>query len=340
MATLPPTVAERLILPRTATFSTATIPASQRLPYLVDYFAREMFRVDWRPLSDEAPQPFRAAVRIVAAENGVSTIDYVCSGGIAERSRASASREEEDALILYREREHTNLFITPDGSEYKTRRQGLLIYPTDMPITSVQAAGQDTSFVGVRLPMKLIASVTSLKARPRIGLLDSEGPFVRIVSDFIASWSQHHGLLAAPEGEAATTTLIHLLSVFLGADTREPSLRVSMGAARLQAAVTIIARNLHRPELTPDLIARQFGISTRQLHLDFEPTGVSVSRRILEMRLDLAARQLREDPNRSIADIAFSCGFDGLSTFYRVFKARYGMTATEWRAVALLDGGA
>lgn len=33
----------------------------------------------------------------------------------------------------------------------------------------------------------------------------------------------------------------------------------------------------------------------------------------------------------TITEVAYSCGFDSLATFYRAFKAEFGMTASEAR---------
>jgi AraC-like DNA-binding protein len=41
---------------------------------------------------------------------------------------------------------------------------------------------------------------------------------------------------------------------------------------------------------------------------------------------------MREAPERLIADIATSCGFESLATYYRVFNAAYGMAPGDFRA--------
>lgn len=40
---------------------------------------------------------------------------------------------------------------------------------------------------------------------------------------------------------------------------------------------------------------------------------------------------------RGIDEIAFSCGFDSIATFYRVFRATYGMTPNDARRMARQD---
>ncbi|MBV9347498.1 MAG: helix-turn-helix domain-containing protein, partial [Pseudolabrys sp.] len=40
----------------------------------------------------------------------------------------------------------------------------------------------------------------------------------------------------------------------------------------------------------------------------------------------------RARAQHSVSDIAYQCGFSDLSTFYRAFKRRYGMTPTDLRS--------
>ena len=40
---------------------------------------------------------------------------------------------------------------------------------------------------------------------------------------------------------------------------------------------------------------------------------------------------------RGIHEIAFSCGFDSIATFYRVFRATYGMTPGDARRLPPQD---
>ncbi|WP_163341837.1 helix-turn-helix domain-containing protein, partial [Escherichia coli] len=63
-------------------------------------------------------------------------------------------------------------------------------------------------------------------------------------------------------------------------------------------------------------VAGLMGISTRQLHMIFEPSGVSVARMIKTARLAEAFRLITTQPERRLTEIAFACGFDSLATFY------------------------
>jgi AraC-like DNA-binding protein len=115
---------------------------------------------------------------------------------------------------------------------------------------------------------------------------------------------------------------------------RQHDIRAALRAGLLHAAREIVGRDLHLPDLTPAAVATELGISLRQLHVLFEPTGVSFARTLTAVRLQHAQKLLQSMPARGIDDVAFACGFDSIATFYRVFRATYGMTPGDVRAAS------
>lgn len=49
------------------------------------------------------------------------------------------------------------------------------------------------------------------------------------------------------------------------------------------------------------------------------------------MRIEEARKMLDEHSELTIEAIAFSCGFNIPSTFYRMFRKEYGISPTEYR---------
>ncbi|MGU3495416.1 helix-turn-helix domain-containing protein [Xanthobacteraceae bacterium A53D] len=113
-----------------------------------------------------------------------------------------------------------------------------------------------------------------------------------------------------------------------------PAARAALRAGFLHAARDILIRDLHKPALSPEAVARELAISVRQVHVVFEPAGLSFSRTLASLRIRRAARMLRNDPGASISQIAFSCGFESLSAFYRAFQATYAMAPRDMRQTA------
>lgn len=113
----------------------------------------------------------------------------------------------------------------------------------------------------------------------------------------------------------------------------EPENRAALRLALLQAARAILRRDLGRPDLSPFLVARELGVSPRQLHILFEPSGLSFARTLTGFRLERVLNLLLYRPERTVADIAYACGFDSLATFYRAFRAAHGMTPLDMRSL-------
>jgi AraC-like DNA-binding protein len=69
----------------------------------------------------------------------------------------------------------------------------------------------------------------------------------------------------------------------------------------------------------------------------FQTVGVSVCRWIRQSRLDRCAAQFadRTQRDRSITDIAFSCGFNDAAHFSRLFRAEFRQTPSQYRESAL-----
>jgi len=112
-----------------------------------------------------------------------------------------------------------------------------------------------------------------------------------------------------------------------------PEVRAALRTGLCYAARDIMMRKKSRQNLTPAAVAKELGISLRQLHVVFEGAELSFSRTLSSMRIEEAKRLLLESPALPITQIAFGCGFDSLATFYRVFAATYGGTPGDIRAM-------
>ena len=89
----------------------------------------------------------------------------------------------------------------------------------------------------------------------------------------------------------------------------------------------LIDRHLTEQHLTPDWLARRLGVSQRTLQNDFNQLDVTVTSLIRTRRLHLARDQLaqmrRGDCETTIAEIAYSSGFNDISYFNRSFKKTF-----------------
>jgi AraC-like DNA-binding protein len=116
-------------------------------------------------------------------------------------------------------------------------------------------------------------------------------------------------------------------------DNREIARLRGLRAARLAAVLRMIRRDYADASLSPDVVARRVGISTRYLHNLLHDTGTSFSQRLQELRLSKALQLLQQRPASAckISDAAYEAGFLDLSHFNRLFRRRYGATPTVMR---------
>jgi len=99
------------------------------------------------------------------------------------------------------------------------------------------------------------------------------------------------------------------------------------------SACQVIALRFGDPDLTPDQIARDIGVSTRTLARTFAANSETIMRRVFDERVREAARLLAEpeSAHRSVTDVAFACGFNDVSHFGRIFAGKMHMTPSQWR---------
>lgn len=97
--------------------------------------------------------------------------------------------------------------------------------------------------------------------------------------------------------------------------------------------IAYLRANLANPALSPKLLADRMGVSVRTVHNRFEDAGLTFGRWVSEQRL-LACHKVLSDPvfdAQSVSEIAFAWGFNDLSHFNKVFRARFGTTPTSVR---------
>jgi len=96
---------------------------------------------------------------------------------------------------------------------------------------------------------------------------------------------------------------------------------------------SIMRESLEDSLLNPETLASRANVSKRYLHSLFASYGTTFGKELIGMRLE-RARQMLDDTRyrgRSIAEIAFACGFVEQSHFARRFRHRYGASPTAYR---------
>lgn len=97
----------------------------------------------------------------------------------------------------------------------------------------------------------------------------------------------------------------------------------------------IISRKLYlQPDFSREELIKLVRISKNRFSPLFKQyANTSFSGYVNNLRLEYAARLLKEYPEYSIDSIALSSGISSTTTFYRLFVGRFGMTPAEYRVI-------
>lgn len=140
-------------------------------------------------------------------------------------------------------------------------------------------------------------------------------------------------LLASPEAKPQAPlpeALFAILEAFLADATPSADLHPSL---ILDKALHEISVRYADPALGPQELADRLGISLRSLQRAFEKIGETPRQRIAAVRLERAYEYLKGNyvdmPQQSVTDIAFLCGFNDLSHFYKMFRRRFDIAPGE-----------
>lgn len=113
--------------------------------------------------------------------------------------------------------------------------------------------------------------------------------------------------------------------------------RIGARHPKLVSIIEKMEENLEDP-LSPSLLAKQAGLSTRQLERLFRRyLDRSPKRYYLELRLK-KARSLLLQTDMSVINVALACGFSSPSHFSKCYRAYYGRTPYRERGVPATVG--
>jgi transcriptional regulator GlxA family with amidase domain len=170
--------------------------------------------------------------------------------------------------------------------------------------------------------------------------LPGDSPLGSLLGTAINAAKAQAPLLSDELGEGVLRNLSGLLALACGASEEGADQgRDSLRSAQLAAVKRHIDLHLGDPGLTPASAAAAIGVSVRQLHRLFEPTGSSFARYLLRQRL-LRCRDTiagATGTGRSVIDIAFGWGFNSMATFYRAFASEFGGAPTVLRTASRRD---
>jgi AraC-like DNA-binding protein len=175
------------------------------------------------------------------------------------------------------------------------------------------------------VPQSLIQSRLELGQMIKGGQLDTTSGVGRLLFTQICELARDFGTQYEDKGFGIKWSSIELCAV--AANTLQKPIERAP-KSHLHRIQTYILENLQDSNLSVGSIATANGISIRYLHTLFASNFTTVSRWVLEQRLERCrdALSARTDSKCVVKDVAFQWGFADSSHFSRVFKKRYGIS--------------
>jgi len=137
-------------------------------------------------------------------------------------------------------------------------------------------------------------------------------------------------LIAADHGEDLANSVADQMiysSIRTDQDTQRLSVptRIGVRHPKLSSVIQMMENNVEEP-ISPSLLAKEVGMSTRQLERLFRRyLNRSPKRYYMELRLQ-KARNLLMQTDMSVINVALACGFASPSHFSKCYRAHYDTT--------------
>jgi AraC family transcriptional regulator len=182
------------------------------------------------------------------------------------------------------------------------------------------------------IPAGTISAVAEEMAAPRRGWADAADTFFEdpTIAHLVNATARaaRNGASDTYAQSAATLIAYHLLS---GKAASEPRRYEHVSDRRLLRVLEFIEAHFDQP-LSLDVLAAEAGISRYHFATVFKRAlGRSPHRHVHEVRLRCAATMLTST-QKSVLDVALSCGFASPSHFSAAFRAAHGESPTAYRA--------
>ncbi|MCK1744581.1 helix-turn-helix transcriptional regulator [Bradyrhizobium sp. 139] len=274
---------------------------------------------------------------------GGGLVELKASHYTVERSTSDIARAPGDSLCVYQQLGSGGWFGGMRASDFGIANGSFATSHTDQPYRTAPLGAGGFHLRILKIPLSGLATQDKRMRELAPRTFDDPG----LAPLLGACFADLGEAVVDDDGAADATSLVqsslvqaslvqalaHLALIERG--IVRPGSRLGQSAlrtARLSQARRLIARQLQDPDLAPARVADLLGVSVRHLHMLFETAAKSFSQTVTDERLKQSRRLMREAPDRLIADIATSCGFESLATYYRVFSAAYGMAPGDFRA--------
>ena len=319
-----PVQAPHLATPPALRFSTHQFAARERITAWREFVGRTFCRTEIEPLVQDG---FFGG-NVMRQLPGLGVISGNCSPLSYVQTRQLA---DSDDVIL-------TLASGPWQLDHGGRTEAYA--PGDAVLTSMSGLGSYTMYTGgphwgLRVPLTLLSPYVPNIEDTFGRRIRAESPALRLLRHHLHMVEELDPPDMVELRPHAAAHMRDLIAMAVGAtrDGAEIARQNGVRAARLRAIKADIRQNIGSG-LSVAALAARHRLPVRTLQRMFEADGVTFTDFVLAERLAHAHRMLRDAAHagRAISTIAFDCGFQHISYFNRVFRARFAASPSDVRA--------
>ena len=244
------------------------------------------------------------------------------------RRHIREAREEEYLITIPK---NSSVEFRQLGKDVRCEPGGFILERGDEPYRFMYTDPNDL-FV-LKVSKKVLAERIRQPDRFCAKVIDATSGTANLFTSMVGHAQTQLGHASITACETLGRQLLELLSLALEEKNDASDFGASsVRAAHLNRIDQFIRASLKNPDLTPDLIAESCGISKRYLHDLFKDVNGTVSQQVRDQRLIAARDRLGIAGEITMVDLAYRFGFSDQAQFSRLFKAKFSITPSDFRA--------
>jgi AraC-like DNA-binding protein len=312
-------------------YDTATMPPGDRLRRLRDAMADAVVPVE----VEHHVSPEQVVAKCIGLRVGTLSILTISSTAMTLRRTPRLARTDVEPCVILEIQLAGRRTITQDDRQTDLGPGDLNLLDTTRPYTSANLEGTNQYCIriprtGLGLPDQTLRRITGLR-------LDPQNPVTGLAAAYLAQLAGDDRLAALPGLDVFETPTTELIRAVIATRLGDDALAGGPPENTLTMRILEFARqHLTDRDLSATKIANAHHISVRHLYTTLAQSGVVLGEWIRIQRLEECRRELAQTGRnvQTISSIAHRWGFGDATHFSRSFRAAFGMSPREWRALS------
>jgi AraC-like DNA-binding protein len=307
--------------------STDAVAPDQRLMYWIDMICTTYVQLECDADDRDAFQGSIVSHRLPGLD--LSVVNS-CAQRVRRTPRVIASASDDYFIVSLQTRGHG--VISQDGRQAVLSPGDFALYDSTRPYTL--QFGDDFEEIVLKLRgdqlRSMVRGTEKLTATTVSGSTGAGHLLINMVKTLRDEMDSLMPASAAAVAHGVVNVLVAGLQSLPACGKTEMS---SMSAYQVARIKRRIDERVRDPALTIESVAAELGMSVGHLHRLFKAEPISASQYLWHQRLEGCSRELL-DPRRakaSVAEIAFSWGFNDAAHFSRAFREHFNSSPREWR---------